>query len=906
MKNILGFTVVFARGSLSILLLLNAMVGGAQGESEIDSILNGYSLRQKIELILVPQPVSASASTGSEKEGFMIYRPDAPGNKSKLPTQGKWPLLDVRQGFWRQPLLPPFPDPLAISSLHNPEDRALLRADLLSHLLPGGFVGVLAPANYLFDAFSVDSGKKATFDGRQLSAWLFLEGGEMSVRLPVSPMPDELFAPNQSHYIQTQRSKELKQIIHWPAASLDSLEAEFAFEKRVKYGHLFMTQDYQRDFDRLLRAYQAKLLNEEELDLACRSVLKTMDLAKKGPVPPQEPAFIFSELVRRRALEGGIRLFQPDAGLFPLKDLSQYSVAVVADENMAARSEFTQMVNRYQTLTDDPDKANVVFWLVDRDTITPGFVNERVTGIRQKFMGARVVMFWAGSPSGMKLGEMPQGLDALITGSSNWPYVWECMAQAAYSGLEVALCSPEEEWSDDLALSSRQLSATRLKYGLPLEIGMHPDSLQRIDQIVMKGISEKAMPGARVLIACRGVVIWDKAYGWHTYNRKEAVQLDDLFDLASVTKVTATLPSIMKLYDEGKWALTDTLSKFFLEADTTDKGQIVLKDLLLHESGLPSFIPFYLNAIDRTKLRGNLFSRRYTSLYSIKLDNRIYLNRTVSYRPDVFCNTSDSLFSVPVSKGWFMNVHYLDSIKRQIFSVPLNTHPQYLYSDLGFMFLGELVPRISGFLLNQYAADNFFRPLGAETTTFLPLQKFPLERVVPTEQDNAFRKQLLRGWVHDPGAAMMGGVAGHAGLFSDAGDLAKIMQMLLNKGTYGGVKFLEPETVDLFTHTGNGENRRGLGFDKPDLNDSKKSPASRYASAQSFGHSGFTGTLVWADPALDLVYVFLSNRVYPNQYNKKLIEMNIRTRIQDVIYESVIWNKGEEAVGLSPLKALSL
>ncbi len=853
----------------------------------------------------MPMPAQKKPKEDSQKHGFLIFKPDTLGLDSKSHFWGSWSLLDVRKGFRQQSMSLPFPDANALATLKNAEDRAVLRNDLLQYLSNKGFTGVLGTANYLFNDILADTIGNQSSEGAQLSVWLFLEGGKQSTRLSVFSMPDELFAFNQSHFTRKAKPKGMDQIISWPA-SQSSLKAEFSFEKRVKYGHLFLSQNYQRDFHRLLRAYQAKWLNEEDLDLGCRRILEVMNQVSRPMVPAGKSKMIFSELVSRRAFEGGVRLFQKDPGLFPLTDLSPYSIAVVAEENMPARSEFTEMVNRYKTVIDDSENANLVFWLVHRETISPEFVQERVAGIRQKFNRARVVMFWAGLPAGFDLKTLPEGLEALVAGSSNWPFVWKCMAQTAFSGLEISPGSHEEGWNSDLASLSRHLPLTRLKYGMPLEVGMNIDTLQKIDQIIREGISEKAMPGARVLIACRGVVVWDKSYGWQTYKRQNPVQRDDLFDLASVTKVTATLPSIMKLYDEGRWSLTDTLSEFFSEADTTDKSHIVLKDLLLHQSGLPSFIPFYLNAIDRTKLRGHLFSRRYTSLYSIKLDNRIYLNRTVSYRSDVFKKQKDSLFSVPVSQSMFMNRNYLDSIKTQVFSAPLSTGHQYLYSDLGFMFLGEMVHRIAGTELNRYASENFFAPLGAGTTTFLPLTRFPKERMVPTEQDNAFRKQLLRGWVHDPGAARLGGVAGHAGLFSNAGDLAKIMQMLLNKGTYGGVRFLKPETVDLFSHNSNGDNRRGLGFDKPNLMDSIKSPSSKYASPQSFGHSGFTGTIVWVDPALDLVYVFLSNRVHPHQYNKKLIEMNIRTRVQDVIYESLIMKKEEPFPDMDLLKALVL
>ncbi len=904
MKNNSGVALPVKRFVTTILILINITGIGAQDTAGVDSILNTLSLKEKIELILIAVPPGNTTDKWAEKAGFTLLSPDSSASASAIFPLASRTILDARNGFITHSVLPPFPDIRAISVLKNEEDRGFLKKDLLHHLSTHGFSGVLASGKYLF------GGEVRRRDGRilpeipRLALWFpVLEGREV-MHIPATYMPEDLFVISRNHLSRAPDHKDMERVIVWPP-SLELLKSEFSFEKRIKEGFLFLTRNYAKDFSRLWRAYDNKWLNGEDLDRSCRHVLRVIQEVQDESIATIPPQLIYTDLVRRKTLEDAIRLFQGDAGPFPLTGLSHVSVAVVADSDVPAREEFTSMVARYLSPTEDPSKANLVFWLTGKRNVDSAFINERVSGIRQKFKAARVVMFRAGNPSYLDLKNMPAQLDGLIAGSSNYPFVWESMAQVAFSGLEVNLCTDEEGWNSKFMNYSRALPATRLKYGVPLEVGLHPDSMLRIDEIVRKGISDKAMPGARVMVACRGVVVWDKAYGWHTYKRNQPVQEDDLYDLASVTKVTATLPALMKLYDEGKWVLTDTLSRFFPEADTTDKSGIVIKDLLLHESGLPAFIPLYLNTIDRKNLRGSLFSRRYSSLYSIKLDSRIYFNRTVSYRRDLYNTQQDSLFSVPVAHQFFLNHHYLDSINIQMLSSPLRTHHTYLYSDLGFYFLGEMVPRISGMPMNQYVSNYFYAPMGAQTTTFLPLNNFPPEKIIPTEQDDAFRKQLLRGWVHDPGAAMMGGVAGHAGLFSSAGDLAKIMQMFLNKGSYGGVRFLKPETIDAFTQTQNGQNRRGLGFDKPDTQDASKSSASKYASSLSFGHTGFTGTMVWVDPAVDLVYVFLSNRVHPHQYNRKLIEENIRTRVHDVIYKSLIIRKDEPEIPLESLKALT-
>ncbi len=905
MGNRAGVTIAFKRIVITILIFINITGLGAQGMAGVDSILNTLSLKEKIELILIAVSPENRTNKWSDKEGFTLLSPDSLASLSTVSATPSRALLDARDGFITHRVLPPFPDIRAISVLKNKEDRDLLKRDLLNHLSTHGFTGVLASGRYLFGDDVTRRDVRILPDTPQLALWIPVLGGSRVTQLAVTYMPDDLFALNRNRLSRAPDSDDMDRVIVW-APSLEILKSKFSFEKRINEGFLFLTRNYAKDFNRLWRAYDNKWLNREDLDRSCRNVLQALRDAQDEPIVTDTPPLIYTDLVRRKTLEGAVRLFQGETGPFPLTNLSNISIAVVADSDVPAREEFTRMVARYLPPTDDPSRANLVFWLTAKKDVDNAFINERVSGIRQKFKKARVVMFRAGNPSYIDLKEIPEQLNALIAGSSNFPFVWESMAQAAFSGLEVNLCTGEEGWNSKLMNHSHALPATRLKYGVPLEAGLNPDSMVKIDEIVGKGISEKAMPGARVMVVCRGVVVWDKAYGWHTYKRDHPVQEDDLYDLASVTKVTATLPALMKLYDEGKWALTDTLSRFFPEADTTDKSGIVIKDLLLHESGLPAFIPFYLNTIDRKNLRGGLFSRRYSSLYPIQLDSRIYLNRTVSYRRDLYNTKQDSLFSVPVARNFFLNYHYLDSINNQVLLAPVRTHHTYLYSDLGFYFLGEMVPRISGMSMNQYVSTYFYEPLGAKTTTFLPLNTIAPERIVPTEQDDAFRKQLLRGWVHDPGAAMMGGVAGHAGLFSSAGDLAKIMQMFLNKGTYGGVRFLKPETIEAFTQTQNGQNRRGLGFDKPDTQDTTKSSASKYASSLSYGHTGFTGTMVWVDPAVDLVYVFLSNRVHPHQYNRKLIEDNIRAHVQDVIYKSLIIKKDEPETFLNSLKALTL
>lgn len=402
-------------------------------------------------------------------------------------------------------------------------------------------------------------------------------------------------------------------------------------------------------------------------------------------------------------------------------------------------------------------------------------------------------------------------------------------------------------------------SLGRLQYTIPEAVGLNHLELQKIDSIALSAITNQATPGCQILVAKEGQVIYYKSFGHHTYDSVRAVQNNDLYDLASITKVGATTLSLMKLYDERQLQLNRRLSDYYPPLDTTNLKNLVVRDVLAHKSGLKSWIPFYLRTVEDT------------ALYK------------VCYKTE-----GDSIYCLPVNDALFMREDYKDSVIYIITHTELNKKKEYVYSDLGFILFNEVIGNITGTALDKFADSIFYRPLGLSTMGFNPLEEFPLDRIVPTEEDKVFRKGLVHGYVHDPAAAMFGGVSGHAGLFSDANDLAIMFQMLLNRGSYGGVQYLEPKTVDLFTKKNDDASRRGLGFDKPEPDKLKPGPTSINASMRSYGHSGFTGTCVWADPEHELIYIFLSNRINPTADNRKLISENIRTEIHQVLYDAIL------------------
>lgn len=397
------------------------------------------------------------------------------------------------------------------------------------------------------------------------------------------------------------------------------------------------------------------------------------------------------------------------------------------------------------------------------------------------------------------------------------------------------------------------------RHTIPEFEGIDSRDLRRIDSIAIAGITEQAYPGCRVLIARNGSIIFDESYGHLTYKNDEAVSTQTVYDLASITKIVSSTAALMHLQDRGLINLDHNLCDYIEVPDTSSCYNMNLREMMSHYAKLPSWIPFYLNTIDDGRLKF-----------------------------DVYRKTPTQGFTTKVAEGLYIRNSFVDSIYKQINGIALRPEKEYRYSDLGYYFIQRIIEEHSGMALEEYVDSVFYHPMGLRTMGYLPLERIDTSQIAPTEYDMLFRKQLIRGYVHDPGAAMMGGIGGHAGVFSNAEDLAAMMQMFMNGGTFGGRTYLTEEVLNEYTscHYCEEGNRRGVGFDKPAL-EPDSGPTCNDASPASFGHTGFTGTLAWADPEEDLVYVFLSNRVYPNAENRKLLKMNIRTEIQQVIYDAI-------------------
>lgn len=384
-----------------------------------------------------------------------------------------------------------------------------------------------------------------------------------------------------------------------------------------------------------------------------------------------------------------------------------------------------------------------------------------------------------------------------------------------------------------------------------------------VDSIVMDAIEKKAMPGCVVLAVKDGQVIFEKAYGHLTYDATEPVTPQTVYDMASVTKILATTLAVMKLYEQGKLDLKQRLGFYLPWVNGTNKQDLILEDILLHQAGLKAWIPFYKEIID---------------------------TNTGVPQADLFARDVAEEFNVPVADTFFMRQDWIDTMYQRILQSEVAPAGKYVYSDNDFIFLGKIVEQVTGVDLDTYVRTTFYEPLDLHATGFLPRNHLPLNRIAPTEEEKVFRRQLIRGYVHDPGAAMFGGVAGHAGLFSTAYEQAVLMQMLLNGGRLGDRQLLKPETIAFFTAYGSAFSRRGLGFDKPEKdNATRKEPyPAASVSPAAFGHTGFTGTCAWADPEHGIVFVFLSNRVHPDGANNKLLTLNVRGKIQEVLYQVLL------------------
>lgn len=495
--------------------------------------------------------------------------------------------------------------------------------------------------------------------------------------------------------------------------------------------------------------------------------------------------------------------------------------------------------------------------------IKPGLID-----FLDKLIGKnKIIITWFGNPYGLTRVKSLGKADGLVLAYQDNNYSEDLSAQLIFGGIGAMGSLPvtiNEKWPSGFGIITP--GNLRLKYGVPENAGLSSEILWRkIDSIATEGLIAKAYPGCEIMVARKGTVVFQKCYGYQTYDNRTPVAEGDLFDLASVTKISASLPGFMLLNTQGNFSPDQTLGHYLPYFKNSNKGDITLRDIFTHQAGLTPFIMFWKETERKNgKLKRNIYRTEYSGKYPLEVAHGIYINK--NYRKKMFSEIKKS----PIGQK------------------------KYVYSDLTFIITPEIIERSTGEKWYDFVSENIYRKIGAYDIVFNPDQKYPLSRIIPTEYDSLFRKQQLVGTVHDETSAMLGGISGHAGLFATANDLMKLMELYRRMGDYGGEQIIGKDVLKEYTRVqfpGN-NNRRGLGFDKPLLNNSNLPDSEAYptkgASLSSFGHSGYTGTFVWIDPEYEITYIFFCNRVYPTRNNNLVSELNIRTRILQAIYDSIL------------------
>jgi beta-glucosidase-like glycosyl hydrolase/CubicO group peptidase (beta-lactamase class C family) len=669
---------------------------------------------------------------------------------------------------------------------------------------------------------------------------------------------------------------------------------------------LLFPQDPVKAIERIRKAVDAGEIDAALIDHKCLKLLRAkqwagLDKPQRVPLEGLDDDLntLQGRQLRRALYAGAITVAKDHKGLLPLPLSGQRIASVVIGDTL--NNAFQQGLARYaevrsfrcdKTITRDSlqellrklegyDRvvvsAHNTTWRVNKDF---GIPEGSMDIVREIAARKPTVFVLFANPYRLARAYGAHLLASVVVAYEETDDTQDLAAQALFGGIGASGRLPVTANSFFRMGDGTDLQPTGcFGYALPEALGMRSIDLKGIDDIVANGIKQQAYPGAQVLVAVDGQVVWNKAYGHSTYEKKRRVRTDDLYDLASITKVASTTLALMKLVDEGKVDLDQPLGHYLteIESDYTAHARMSLRDILTHQAGLKPFVPF---------------------------QNR--LMKDGRFKPGVASDTASATHGVRVAEGLYIRNEYRDSLFHWVLRTPLEQKGQYVYSDMGYYLLQEMIERITGLPLDRYVRGTFYEPMGAASLTYRPHERFANECIAPTEYDVAFRGRQIQGDVHDPGAAIKGGVAGHAGLFGDANDLAKVMQLLVNGGTYGGHRYLSERVVQEFTKCqfckpDGGGNRRGLGWDKP-VRNGKGGPTCECVSYASFGHTGFTGTMAWADPEQRVVYVFLSNRVYPNATANKLLELGIRTKVQEVVHSAAAARIQPERAQARPIR----
>ena len=672
---------------------------------------------------------------------------------------------------------------------------------------------------------------------------------------------------------------------------------------------LLMPANADKEVDAIEAAVKEGVLTQEAIDSRCRRMLEykyALGLTGKDLVNTDNLRRNLngadSQVLIRQMIAGGITVLKNKKDILPVKNLQSRRIAVVtiggdADNMFSRRCANYAQVTTYNVsagqsaaaLADQlkENRFNLVLLLALNDdqasvnaakAIVRACDHTVLTVTSKPYDIAR----WADAVNSGHA-------DGVVLTYENSELALDYAAQTIFGGNAAKGCLPVSLKCGSKTYHAGEgihYQANRLGYSIPAEVGFDNRLLAQVDSVIQLGVREKAFPGCQVIIGRHGKIVVNKAIGHTSFDSGVKVDENTIFGLASVSKATGTLSAVMKAYDEGKFSLDEPASRIIDGLRNGDKQDITFRDLLYHETGMPPSLSMWEMMMDKNTYSGKLITGAPDDVHTIKIMDGAYGHKDARLRTDILSQSKTDRFNIAIADGiWGGRVTY-DSIMNRIYHADLGKK-KYLYSCLNFCLLADAVQRMEHAPLNYFVNTKIFAPLGSYHTLYRPLSRFPREQIAYTEVDTYLRRQHIHGYVHDELAAFSGGVQGNAGLFSNANDLAKLLQMWLNGGTYGGIKFYKPSTVETFTTQKSPNSHRGLGFDKPVVGNPDAGNTCAEATPETYGHTGFTGTSFWVDPKNDMFYIFLSNRVCPTRNNKAFSRISARSNIHSIIYRNL-------------------
>ena len=650
---------------------------------------------------------------------------------------------------------------------------------------------------------------------------------------------------------------------------------------------LLIPQDVPATISLMKNSIQTGVLSPERIDESVRKILLAkykVGLHLYKPIDTlnliKDLNTIEDEVLHRELVKNSITIIKNKKNILPIEDLKKHKKIAYVALGDDTGDQFLDALAKYSKIhkVDSNNLNEVIDTLEDFDLVVVGFhksnahpwkpyefSNQELVWLHEIARKNKTILAVFASPYSLLNIKSFTNLEAVLVAYQNSEIAQEITAQTIFGAIEATGKLPvsiKNEFPVGTGIITKSLQ--RLQYSIPEAVGMSSKKLARIDSVATVVLEEKMSPGLQVLVARKGVVVYEKSFGYHTDKKKNPVKNSDVYDVASLTKILASLPMLIKAEEEKKIALSSSVRKIAPRFKKSNKDTVTVQEILSHFGQLKAWIPFYKLTQD------SITNKNLKKFYRAKKTKK---------------------FTIKVAEDLFLNSSYKDSIYKYIRDAEQREKPGYKYSDLGYYIFKEALEKRYKKDLNVLVDDEFYEPLGANRMSYLPLAKFDKLSIIPSEKDNYFRNQLLHGYVHDMGAAMLGGVGGHAGLFANSNDVAKMMQLYLQKGYYGGKRYFKAATFNKFNkrYYSDKKVRRGLGFDKPQL-DSTIMATCGCVSDESFGHSGFTGAYTWADPVSGILYVFLSNRVFPTMENYGLVDQDIRTKIQQIIQEAILQN----------------